>query len=45
MTIVRVLLLITIAPLQGMAQSDPVAESRAHYQAAVRAYQALVDAP
>ena len=40
MTIVRVLLLITIAPLQGMAQSDPVAESRAHYQAAVRAYQA-----
>jgi sugar lactone lactonase YvrE len=41
MTITRFFLLATLAPAAvGGAQSDPVAESRAHHRAAVRAYEA-----
>ena len=41
MTIVRMLVLATfLASVPAVAQSDPVAESRAHYRAAVRAYEA-----
>jgi sugar lactone lactonase YvrE len=41
MTIVRMLVLATLlASAPAVAQSDPVAESRAHYRAAVRAYEA-----
>lgn len=41
MTIMRLLLLATLAPMAvAGAQSDPVAESRAHYRAAVQAYEA-----
>ena len=41
MTLARLLLLATLLPAgRAVAQSDPVAESRAHYRAAVRAYEA-----
>jgi sugar lactone lactonase YvrE len=41
MTIARFLVLATLLPAApAVAQSDPVAESRAHYRAAVRAYEA-----
>jgi sugar lactone lactonase YvrE len=40
MTITRLLLLATLVPGAAAAQSDPVVESRAHYAAAVRAYEA-----
>jgi sugar lactone lactonase YvrE len=41
MTIARLLLVAALAPTTvARAQSDPVAESRAHYRAAVQAYQA-----
>jgi sugar lactone lactonase YvrE len=39
MTIALLLLLAALAPAISAAQSDPVAESRAHYRAAVRAYE------
>jgi sugar lactone lactonase YvrE len=40
MTITRLLLLAVLAPPVAAAQSDPIAESRAHYRAAVSAYEA-----
>jgi sugar lactone lactonase YvrE len=41
MTITRLLLLAALVPTAvAVAQSDPVAESRAHYRAAVQAYEA-----
>jgi sugar lactone lactonase YvrE len=40
MTTTRWLLLAVLAPTVAVAQSDPVAESRAHYRAAVQAYHA-----
>jgi len=41
MTIPRLLLLAALGPTAAAgAQTDPVTESRAHYQAAVRAYEA-----
>jgi sugar lactone lactonase YvrE len=41
MTISRLLLLAALAPTTGaLAQSDPVARSRAHYRAAVQAFEA-----
>jgi sugar lactone lactonase YvrE len=40
MTLRRMLLLATLIPAAAGAQTDPVAESRAHYREAVRAYEA-----
>jgi sugar lactone lactonase YvrE len=40
MSMSRILLLATLVPAWLPAQSDPIAESRAHYQEAMRAYEA-----